>query len=213
MEASCPLLDAAGIEHSSVYEIGCPYISGARATLLRKAMQSGADVFVFLDDDVSWAPTDLVTLIETKDDVVSGFYRYKLDDEQYMGVVNVKPDFTPKVRADGLISAWRVPAGFLKVTRSAVGRFMAHYPHLGIVDEECFVSPDLFNHGAYKGTWYGEDYAFSRNWIDCGGELWVVPDLNLDHNEGERVWKGNFHNYMLRQPGGMLDVNQYTNNQ
>lgn len=170
--------------------------------MLRKAMGWGADTFVFLDDDVSWAAGDLLKLLRTDGDVVGGTYRYKLDGEHYMGCINTDAAGLPVVRDDGLISANRLPAGFLKVTRAAVARFMAHYPHLSIVDDEGFVSPDLFNHGAHKGTWFGEDYAFSRNWIDCGGQLWLAPDLSLDHNEGERVWAGNFHEYLLRRPGG-----------
>ncbi len=40
IEASIPLLDAAGWDHAMVSEIGCPYISGARATMLRKALDA-----------------------------------------------------------------------------------------------------------------------------------------------------------------------------
>ena len=38
LEASLPLLNAAGIEHAMVNEVGNPYISAARATMLRKAL-------------------------------------------------------------------------------------------------------------------------------------------------------------------------------
>lgn len=202
LEGSVPLLDGAGIEHQCVFEIGCPYISGARATMLRRAMAAGGDVFVFIDHDVSWAPGDLLTLIQSQGDVVGGTYRYKLDDIQYMGNVETDADGLPIVRDDGCIRAFRLPAGFLKVTRAGVDKFMAAYPHLTIRSEDGFESPDLFNHGAHKGTWFGEDYAFCRNWIDAGGEVWLIPDMNLDHHSGESVYRGNFHEYLLRCPGG-----------
>jgi len=110
----------------------------------------------------------------------------------------------------GCIKASRVPAGFLKITKDAVARFAAGYPHLvfGPPGDE---QVDLFNHGAHNGLWYGEDYAFSRNWIDLGEAIWIVPNLSIDHHEpgkiepgGERstdrVFAGNFHEFLLRQP-------------
>ncbi len=33
MEATVPLLDAHGIQHNIAFEVGCPYISSAMATL------------------------------------------------------------------------------------------------------------------------------------------------------------------------------------
>src|ERR1051325_3979882 len=59
---------------------------------------------------------------------------------------------------------------------------------------------DLFNHGAHEGVWWGEDYAFCRNWCDAGGEIRLVPDLDITHHDGERAYPGNFHQFLLRQP-------------
>jgi len=202
LAASVPLIDAAGWEHAMVSEIGCPYISAARATMLRKALDAGADVIVFIDHDLSWKPADMLKLISTEGDVVAGTYRFKTPEElRYMGVIEDDANALPKVRADGCIKATRVPAGFLKVTKEAVGKFMTAYPHL-MYGPAYAPSVDLFNHGAHKGAWWGEDYAFSRNWIDCGGEIWLVPDLDLDHHTPEQVFPGNFHKFLLACPGG-----------
>jgi len=200
IEGSCALLTDAGLDHYMVSEVGCPYISGARATMLRKALDVKADVIVFIDHDLSWSPGDLLKLIQTEGEVVAGLYRFKKDGEHYMGVVD-DDDGQVKVRADGCIKATRVPAGFLKVTRAAVNRFMKAYPHL-MYGEASSPSVDLFNHGAHKGAWWGEDYAFSRNWIDCGGEIWVVPDVDLTHHSADKAYSGNFHRFLLQQPGG-----------
>lgn len=210
LEASVPHLDAAGIEHATCFEVGSPYISGARATLIRKAMNWGADAIVFIDDDVSWGPPDLAKLIKTDGDVVGGTYRFKLpgEPEQYMGVIDAGDDGRPIVRADGAMRASRLPAGFLKVTRRALDRFMEAYPQWSIIDADKKASPDLFHHGAQDGTWWGEDYAFCRNWLKAGGEVWLVPDLNLDHhNPDGSVFPGNFHNFAMRLPGGSESAN------
>lgn len=199
LEASLPALD--GLDHSYVAEIGCPYISAARATLLRKAMDAKADVVVFIDHDLSWHPMALRRLIDTEGDVVAGTYRYKKSEEEYMGSIFTGPDGRPIVRADGAISAHRVPAGFLKVTAAAVDRFMTAYPNL-CCGPKFALSVDLFNHGAHEGIWYGEDMAFSRNWLAAGGALWIVPDLDLTHHSPEAAFPGNFHRFLRRQPGG-----------
>lgn len=185
-----------------VAEVGCPYVSGARATMLRKALDAKADVVVFIDHDLSWKPQDLLTLIETEGDVIAGTYRFKKDEEHYMGVIQDDPvTFLPVVRKDGCIKATRVPAGFLKITKEAVDKFMTAYPDLAY-GPKYNPSVDLFNHGVHKGQWWGEDYAFSRNWIDAGGEIYIVPNLDLNHHTTEKEYKGNFHNFLCRQPGG-----------
>ena len=198
MRASVPVLDKAKIKHRMVWEIGCPYISHARSKLLRKALDAKADVIVFLDHDLSFPPDALLKLIRTEGDVVSGLYRFKLPEVEYMGQIEVDDERYPVVRkSDGAIKATRIPAGFLKLTRNAVIAFMRAYPELVYGDP---IAPhvDLFNHGAHDGVWWGEDYAFSRRWREKCGDIWVVPDLDLthhDHDAGD--FPGNLHRFLL----------------
>jgi glycosyltransferase involved in cell wall biosynthesis len=86
-----PVLKAAGIEPNVIIEAGNPYISAARATMLRKALDEGADEVVFIDHDISFPPEALLTLIRTPCDVVAGVYRFKKDDEEYMGRWSMAP--------------------------------------------------------------------------------------------------------------------------
>lgn len=201
LAASIELIRAAGWDEGMVSEIGCPYISAARSTMLRKALDAGADVIVFIDHDLSWKPADLLKLIETDGDVVAGTYRFKKDAEEYMGVIQDDENALPVTREDGCIKATRVPAGFLKVTKGAVNRFMTEYPEL-CYGPKFNLSVDLFNHGAHKGAWWGEDYAFSRNWLATGGEIWLIPNLDIAHHTTEKAYPGNFHRFLMRQPGG-----------
>lgn len=201
LAASVPLIQAAGWEDAMVSEVGCPYISAARSTMLRKALDAKADIVVFIDHDLSWRPEDLLKLIETEGDVVAGTYRFKRDPEEYMGQLLAGDDGTPIVRADGCLEAFCIPAGFLKITKEGVGDFMRGYPGL-VYGPAYSPSVDLFNHGAHNGTWYGEDYAFSRNWRALGKKIWVIPDLQLDHHNKEQPYPGNLHKFLLGQPGG-----------
>lgn len=201
MEASIPLITAAGYEEGYAQQIGCPYISAARANMLRAALDAKAHIIVFIDYDLSWDPGDLLKLIETEGDVVAGTYRCKIDDEQYMGTIESDEGGRPIVRADGCISAKLIPAGFLKVTEAAIDAFMGAYPEL-CYGPRFHQSVDLFNHGVHGRVWWGEDYSFARRWKEKCGDIWIVPDLNLDHHTKDNVYKGNFHKYLLRQPGG-----------
>lgn len=201
LEASAMVVRDAGFDELLVQEINNPYIGGARAKMLRKALDHDADIIVFLDYDLEWKPTDLLRLIQTDGDVVAGTYRCKIDVEQYMGAVFSGPNGTPIVRADGCIKASVAPAGFLKVTKEAVDTFMGAYPEL------CYgpryrQSVDLFNHGAHERLWWGEDYAFCRRWREKCGELWIMPDVEVTHWMNDTPYPGNFHKFLLRQPGG-----------
>lgn len=204
IEASLPLIEAAGWKHSIVYEVGSPYISSARSVMLRKALDAMATHIVFIDHDLSWDAPDLLTLIEAEGDVVAGTYRFKTDDVEFMGALMPDIHGNPQVRADGGVKAHYIPAGFLKITRGGVGRFIAAYPELTYGDR-CAPCVDLFNHGAHEGQWFGEDYAFSRRWRELGGEIVILPQLNLVHHSEDKAYGGTFHDYLCRQPGGSQD--------
>jgi len=204
IEASIPFIHAAGWDEELVQEIDNPYIGGARAKMLRKALDHQADVIVFLDYDLEWEPKALLELIETEGDVIAGTYRCKIEEEQYMGAVFSGPDGSPIVREDGCIKASVVPAGFLKITKEAVHKFMVAYPEL------CYgprfrQSVDLFNHGAHEGLWWGEDYAFARRYREKCGDVWLKPDIEITHWKGDKAYPGNQATFLRKQPGGDLD--------
>lgn len=199
LEASIPLIEKAGYEHGIVNEIGCPYVSVARATLLRKALDAKADIIVFIDHDLSWEPEDLLRLVKSKEHVTAGTYRFKKEEVVYMGRPQVGGTGKPIVRdsEDGVrVMMHSIPAGFLKITKQAVNVFMKEFPELCYGDR-FNPSIDLFNHGAHDWTWYGEDYAFSRRWNEKCGQIWLIPDLNISHWRGDVEHNGNYHEYLL----------------
>jgi hypothetical protein len=204
LEASIPLIEAAGWDHGLVQERGNVYISSARNTMLRKALNGVPDCVVFLDYDLSWEPPDLLTLIQTEGEVVAGTYRFKTDDTVEYMADHLTFNGLPLARPDGCIRAVNIPAGFLKITRPAVNRFMAAYPQL-VYGDLCYPYVDLFNHGAMDRVWYGEDYGFCKHWRDIGGEIWLRPDLNITHHSTDKAYPGNFHEWLMSKPGGSKD--------
>lgn len=201
LAASIPLIEQAGWDHGLVSEVGCPYISNARATMLRKALDAKAGVIVFIDHDISFKPSDLLKLIETQGDMVAGTYRFKHEPVEYMGQIFGDINGLPIVREDGCVSAHSVPAGFLKITSAGVNKFIKAYPHL-CYGERHTPHIDLFNHGAHDHVWYGEDYNLSRNWRDAGEQIWLIPDLDISHHTPDQEFKGNYHEFLLACPGG-----------
>jgi len=206
IKASIPLIEAAGWKHEMVSEIGNPYISAARSYMLYKALHVDATAIVFIDHDISWDAQDLLTLIETEGEVVAGVYRYKNDNEEYMGCHETDLGGRPVVRKDGCLSMVCVPAGFLKVTDQSINAFIQKYPEL------CYgnrYSPhvDLFNHGARDYVWFGEDYSFCHRWKALGQQIWLIPNMNINHHHGDKVFEGNYHEWLLKQPGGSKSDN------
>lgn len=235
MEASVPLLEAAGFRHGLTYTAGNPYISGARAEITRKALDARADIIVYLDYDVSWDAEDMLKLLQAEGDVVGGTYRCKTDSiGDYMGAIythvadgvnelqcpcgatgHIKTfDGRPITRqSDGAIKARTLPAGFLKVTTACIDKFMRSYPEL-CYGPQYSLSVDLFNHGAHEGIWWGEDYAFCRNWEAAGGECWLLPNMNINHwgmDDQSKCWPGNYHKFLLQCPGGSEDPQRWAN--
>lgn len=203
LKACVAPLREAGYEVFSEQNVGCPYISESRAKMLRQALDKKADVIIFIDYDISWTPKDILKILSIDAEVVAGTYRYKDDEESYMGILENDKHNRAVTRSDGCIKALCAPAGFLVVTPKAVNRFMTKFPEL-CYGAKYNLHVDLFNHGAYEGTWWGEDYAFSRRFREAGGEVLIYPDLDLTHNSPDKAYPGNFHNFLRRQPGGDL---------
>lgn len=223
IEASLPLLRDAGWEVNSQVEVNNPYISSARNMMLRRALDWKSDAIVFIDHDLTWEPDALLRLLEPDFDVVCGTYRFKKDDEEYMGVMQADLHGQPQQkyvgrcndpydkRFDGGVLAHCCPAGFLKISAAAVAAFMRAYPAL-VYGQPFYPLVDLFNHGAHQGMWYGEDYAFCRNWRELGGQILLLPNLTLTHWDTEdRGFVGNFHWYMARRAGGALATEDSSN--
>jgi hypothetical protein len=94
-----------------------------------------------------------------------------------------------------------MPAGFLKLTRNAVHRFMLEYPEL-MYCEDGALTVDLFNHGVHNKVWFGEDFSLCRRYEEKCGDIWCVPDLDITHWLGDVPYVGNFHQFLLRCDGG-----------
>lgn len=209
-QAEIPFLKDSGWASEVIYQRGLPYISAARAILLHTALRKEATVVVFVDQDISWEPGHAVKLIETEGGMVAGTYRYKHDEEHYMGGLNEVEEGVAAVREDGCLEALVAPAGFLKVTREAVNMMMKAHPELccGETSNPHF---DMFSHGIMEGEWRGEDTAACMRWWKMGEKVWVRPDLKITHHSANKDYPGNLGEYLERIAGySTADLAKFT---
>ena len=148
--------------------------------------------------------------VETEGGMVAGTYRFKNEEERYMGGLNeAEPGIIP-MREDGCLEALAMPAGFLKVTREAVNKMMVAHPEL-TCGEACNPHFDMFAHGIMEGEWRGEDVAAGLRWWRMGEKVWCKPDLNITHHSMERAYHGNLKKYLERTAGySMSDLGKFT---
>lgn len=174
----------------------CSIITRARNAILAQFLASGCDVMVTLDDDIAWDGGELIRLIEHDGDMVAGIYRTKEDRPVYHCRL-VDPLADPD---QSLIEADRVPAGFLKLSRSCVQRMTEVYGHLAYFEPHVpgRQAHDLFSFMVEDGTFWGEDYTFCKRWRAIGGRIWVDPDMTL-HHIGQSPEKGDDGLFRLKE--------------
>lgn len=209
LEGTLRLFESRGHEAVVATCARCCYVQFARNRLVWDFLKTDCDKLFFIDDDISWSAEDALRLALADDDVVSGVYRKKEDQETYPVVIFTNGQDRPQVRSDGAIAAWGVPAGMLAIRRNVIESLIAAHPekrYFDFVDgvrEEGFY--DLFPQGVYGDRWVGEDFAFCEMWRALSGQIWVLPDMTMSHHEGDKAWTGNYHEFLLKQPGGSLD--------
>lgn len=209
LNAAGRLLKERGYTPNKGAVFGDPYIQKARNTLVKQFLASSNDTFFFIADDIEFQPKDVLKVIKTPGDVVAGVYRTKQNEPHYpVGIIG-GIDGVPLTRSDGCIRATRVQTGFLKINRCVFERIILNYPGLayyGVRDgKPVNIAHDFFPQGVYKHTWIGEDYAFCDLWTGIGGEIWIVPDMDLTHYEGKIGYRGNYHTHLMCRPGGKLN--------
>jgi hypothetical protein len=175
-----------------------------RATIIRDFLSTQADILFMLDDDLSWGVEDMLAMINTEGDVISGAYRLKTDTV-FFPVLPYKDkdkDEQMQIREDGCVRAEKVAGGFLKITRDCLTKMCKAYPEREFEDKAfdgtsklgCW---DFFPVGVHNGIYQGEDYGFCRLWTEIGGEIWIYPDITFNHySESGKYYRGNYWQYL-----------------
>ncbi len=164
---------------------------------LRDFIKSDATDILMIDADESWDASGVFRLLANPEEIVSGSYRMKNKWSEYVGVLKTR-EGRPlgKMLQDGtaLLEALRVPGGFLRIKKTALLKFKEHYKELDANDtgEDYF---PFFERIKVDGEVHSQDYAFSRRWIEMGGQLWIDPNIKISH-WGWTEHPGDFDHYL-----------------
>jgi hypothetical protein len=182
---SLPLLQREGFS-VFYYPIAGQLVEHARNVIAARALTMGVDKVIFLDDDVSWKPQDLVTLANFPHHLIGGTYRKKDISQEKYAVA-----FPETARDDtyGAIEATYIPCGFMKIERVVLEQMrdrLEPYPHPSVLntEDENNMHPffKVLTHGE-EGHSPGEseDMYFCVEWRRLGGTAWVYPNFSLNH--------------------------------
>lgn len=188
--------------------VGCCYLPVARNKLVQRFLESDATDFMFIDADLSWNPKDMLAMLKHDRDIIAGIYRLKTEREGYPVLLYIDSNERPIIDQDGLLAAEGIPTGFMKIKRSVFEKFINTHGDELVIEEPDhdmnlqFSYYNFFDCEKVGTRWIGEDYNFCRKWRLLGGDIWVYPDITFTHY-GYREFVGNYHEYLMRQPGGL----------
>jgi hypothetical protein len=185
------------------------YVERARNTIANEFMKSEHTHLLFIDSDMEWDLPGLTRLLAADVDVVGAGYPCKNLWDFFGCILNVNEDETPKVNAQGLISAWGVPTGFMKIRKEVFFKMAIAKPDNFYMVKNPVEGEDPIKVFNFFGRMppLGEDISFCRRWVDAGGELWVEPRVTITHY-GTKGWSGNYDSFLKACPGGSDDPNR-----
>lgn len=203
LEATGLMLKEYNIDYRVEVLSGNCYIQAARNELVNSFLSSDCDKLLFLDDDISWNPKDVLSLIDSGKDVVCGVYRLKTDYEEYPVIVFADSNGRTTI-VNNMMMASRVPTGFLYIDKNVFIKIRESRPDLVYTQNHRpygsrppQVMFDFFPQGVKDGYWIGEDYAFCDLWTSTGGEIWVIPDMDIDHHSTDNTYLGNYYKFLM----------------
>jgi len=195
---------------------GDSYVERARNTIANLFMESEHTHLIFIDSDMEWDIEGFTKLLAADVDVVGAGYPCK-NTWDFYGVLpygqrleDGKDDGHVEVNEQGLIRAWGVPTGFMKIKKEVFKKLAEKEPenYYMIQNKDDKEPHKVFNFFGRIPP-LGEDISFCRRWAGIGGDLWIEPRITLLHY-GVKGWEGNYHEHLMKLPGGSKDPNRVT---
>lgn len=180
--------------------VGDCHVDDARNTLVSRFLESNCTDLVFIDDDVSWKPEDLVKLCEYDRDVVAATYPLKQEDEDYPVAFLGGPI---QADEDGLIEVAGVPTGFLRIRRHVLEKLANQSKWFE--NRSGWQVPLIFERQLHDGRRRGGDYTFCCKWRDLGGKIYLDPEMFMEHT-GDHTWGGSWGHFKRNQLMGPIET-------
>ena len=174
---------------------GCADLSLARAKIFGNFLRSHHSRLFCIDSDMGFHYDDVVRVLLANKDFVGAagpkktkkleFAANNCDDEGNVLPLNSDPE-------TGLVECTEVGAAFVCISKQCAQIMANAYPDLTFdgdngVTEYAVYDPMLV--GTTKKRRLSEDFAFCNRWRKTGGQIWLLPDVILQH-AGRAVWEG-----------------------
>lgn len=199
---SVKVLNELGIDYDFYELSGDSYVDRAKNSLVHKFLENDGTHLFMIDSDLSWDLKGFGRIIKAGlagAEVVGGAYPNK-NNWKTFGAIPLQDEngFLIGVDEKGfrVLEAWGIPGGFILYSREAFERtrpVLKTYKDVELDVEylECFrcnIEPD--------GGRIGEDIYFQKRYRECGGKLWLEPNITFQH-WGVKGWWGNYHKFLL----------------
>lgn len=192
---------ANGWEVRSIQVPGTADIANMRNQVIGIFLNTTCDDLLLVDADVAWGAGTFAHIMTHKVDFVAGLYRERTDARVAYPVrwPEKRRHWVDPLTGLPLLEADRVPAGFLRLSRSCVEKMGAGGDVRWMENTESLPGtsyPFLFDwtwRQKKDGEWNreSEDFTFCRRWREIGGTVWVDPALKLNH-VGQKVFGGDY---------------------
>ncbi len=188
----------AGCKTAWMIEPFDPYLDKARNLLMTRFLRGYPDAtdLFFLDDDVAWPAAKVVEFVNRDEKFLAGVYPKKNDQTQFPVIFSTENGSL--IERAGLVQAKLVPAGFLRLKRSAVERLAEAADTLvdrreGI-DREFYAICETGVCGE-SNLFHGEDAVLCIKWREMGGDIWIDPNIQFGHR-GAKLWTGRLADHL-----------------
>ena len=180
-------------------------------------LKSGCTHMLFVDTDIEFDETSLLTMIQADKDIVLTPYPMKVVDWDKAKDISQRsgrhiskcgyyypmafPDPENIIIENGVTEITRGPAGFMLIKRQVFERMGKAYPEMKIkqqtmLNQQMHETEHFWNFfdtdfNKEKGTFKGEDFAFCERWTKIGGKIYANVDAYITHH-GDYSYKGRF---------------------
>lgn len=182
MVQTARLLEKTGVEFD-FYSCHDSYIGRARNSLCHRFLESDCTDLFFIDSDEDWDLFGFFRVLMSPYEVVGASYRMKNSWDGWTASLVAREGHAVGVTKGNtaVIAAESIPCGFMRLKRSVLESFKAHYPELkymnnGVSHAKFFECSEEMN-----GEFTGEDVTFCKRWREMGGEVWVEPNVTITH--------------------------------
>lgn len=181
--------------HTVTFDIvtGGSILPKVRNGIVKRFIDSNADVLLFLDSDMCFESETIEKLINAPFDVSVANYRYRHNTVKYMAQATTTATGA-LINGDVWYKADLAGTGIMSIKRQAIDGMIAKYPELTYKDSNEQI-PCLFDFELKDGEYYGEDYTFCNRLTSTGGQIFILADCYIGHI-GDAVYGGNYKEFI-----------------